>query len=97
MPRKRLLGKLLCKQSGAPVHARSRASRSVEPCAQLLLQARDERQDLREERGQDGLRAVLGHDLVESLEPLVRDAPAEPEALDDIVLDGRGASGSTGR
>ena len=44
---------------------------------------------MRVEHGEDRLGALLGHDLVEARVPLVRHTPSIPEALDDVVLDGR--------
>ena len=57
------------------------------PARQPLGQPGHERQDVRLERRQHGLAAVLGHHLVEARELLVGHAAAVLEALDDVVLD----------
>ena len=66
------------------------------PLLQALDQAGHQGQDVLAQHGQDGLPAVLGHDLVEAPEALVGHAAAVAEAGDNVVLDACRAARCTG-
>jgi hypothetical protein len=95
-PSDRLLGKvvthetalreLLCEAN----HGSTRAAADVQDVdaqAQSSRQVGNERQNRLEQNRVDRLTTVLGHHLVEAVEPLVGDTAAVAEALHDLVLD----------
>ena len=57
------------------------------PAVKLLGQTRHQRQNVRFQRRQHRLAAVLGHDVVETWKLCVRNAAALLEAFDDLVFD----------
>ncbi len=59
------------------------------PVSSRFVHVGHEREDVREQDRQHGLRALLRHDLVEARVALVRNAASASKALDDVVLDGR--------